>query len=72
MSFYTVIADYNGPLAVDMTRINIATNEKVAKYGGSSTLILTLSGRVRSYIVMVTLEVCMSRVYLLLYYRYQL
>ena len=67
-----MITNYNGPLAVDMTRIDIATHEKVAKYGGSSTLILALSGRVRSYSIMVTLEVCMNRVYLLLYYRYQL
>ena len=40
--FYTIVTNYNGPLAADTARIDVATHIKVAQYGASSTLILTL------------------------------
>ena len=41
ISFYTIVTNYNGPLAVDMTRNDIATHIEITKYEVSCTLILT-------------------------------
>ena len=42
ISFLTIVTNYNGPLAADIARIDVATHVKELKYGASSTLILTL------------------------------
>ena len=33
ISFYTIVTNYNGPLATAQARIDVATHIKVAKYG---------------------------------------
>ena len=39
--FYTIVTDYNRPLAADITCIDVATHIKVAKFEASSSLTLT-------------------------------
>ena len=38
ISFYTIVTNYNGPLAVDIVRINDATHLKVAKCRATGTI----------------------------------
>ena len=37
--FYTIVSNYDGPLAAEIARIDVATHVKGTKYGASSTLI---------------------------------
>ena len=39
--FYTIVTNYNGPLAADITCIDAATHTKVAKFEASSSLTVT-------------------------------
>ena len=41
ISFYTIVANYNGVLAADIAHINDVTHIKVAKYEATLTLKLT-------------------------------
>ena len=42
ISFYTIVSNYDGPLAADIARIDDATHIKVAKYEANFVLELTL------------------------------
>ena len=71
-NFNTIVTNYNGPLAADIARIDVATHVKGTKFGASSTLMWLSWDHIRDYIIVVRSVVRMSRVYFLLYYRYQL
>ena len=45
ISFYTIITNYNGPLASDVACINIITHITVARYGAILALKWTLISR---------------------------
>ena len=73
ISFYTIVTNYNRPLAAEIARIDVATYIKVANCEATSTLILTLIRTESIALASWSHGIfTRARVQFLQYYRYQL
>ncbi len=72
ISFYTIVASYNGLLAAAQAHIHVITHINMMKGGAISTLNSPSSGHIWGCSIATTIEGCMSCIHYLLYYRCQL